>query len=487
MTGTDGAGGTAGRETGGRADGEAGREDRGYRVERDSMGEVRVPAGAKWRAQTQRAVANFPISGQPLERAHIAALARIKAAAAVVNARLGVLDEEVAAAIAGAAGEVADGRWDDQFPVDVFQTGSGTSSNMNMNEVLATLAEERLGRPVHPNDQVNASQSSNDVFPSSIHIAATGAVTGELIPALEHLAAALERKSAEFATVVKSGRTHLMDATPVTLGQEFGGYAAQVRYGAERLRSALPRLAELPLGGTAVGTGINTPPGFSAAVITEVAAATGLPLTEARDHFEAQGARDGLVETSGQLRTIAVSLTKIANDLRWMASGPRTGLAEIVLPDLQPGSSIMPGKVNPVVPEAVLMVAAQVTGNDTTVAVAGAAGNFELNVMLPVMARNLLESVRLLTAAARLLADRTVDGITANTERAREYAESSPSVVTPLNRYLGYEEAARIAKKSLAERKTIRQVVLESGHVERGALTLEQLDEALDVLRMTRP
>ncbi|MFE5735178.1 class II fumarate hydratase [Streptomyces sp. NPDC056528] len=460
-----------------------------FRIEHDSMGEVRVPAHAKWRAQTQRAVENFPVSGQRLERAHIEALARIKAAAAQVNARLGVIDADRAEAIAAAAEEVAEGRWDEHFPVDVFQTGSGTSSNMNANEVIATLATERLpeGREVHPNDHVNASQSSNDVFPSSIHIAATGAVAHDLIPALEHLAVALERKSAEFAKVVKSGRTHLMDATPVTLGQEFGGYAAQVRYGVERLRGALLRLAELPLGGTAVGTGINTPAGFSAAVIAEVARTTGLPLTEARDHFEAQGARDGLVETSGQLRTIAVSLTKISNDLRWMASGPRTGLAEINLPDLQPGSSIMPGKVNPVIPEAVLMVAAQVTGNDTTVAVAGAAGNFELNVMLPVMAKNLLESVRLLANASRLLADRTVDGITANVERAREYAESSPSVVTPLNKYIGYEEAAKVAKRSLAERKTIREVVLESGYVERGDLTVEQLDEALDVLRMTHP
>ncbi|OEJ40741.1 aspartate ammonia-lyase [Streptomyces agglomeratus] len=458
-----------------------------YRIERDSMGEVRVPAHAKWRAQTQRAVENFPVSGQRLERAHIEALARIKAAAALVNAELGVLDKDIARAVREAAEEVARGRWDDHFPVDVFQTGSGTSSNMNMNEVVATLATERLGGPVHPNDHVNASQSSNDVFPSSIHIAATAAVTGDLIPALDHLAAALERKAAEFADVVKSGRTHLMDATPVTLGQEFGGYAAAVRYGVERLRASLPRLAELPLGGTAVGTGINTPPGFSAAVIAEVARSTGLPLTEARDHFEAQGARDGLVETSGQLRTIAVSLTKISNDLRWMASGPRTGLAEIRLPDLQPGSSIMPGKVNPVIPEAVLMVAAQVTGNDATVAAAGAAGNFELNVMLPVMAKNLLESVRLLANASRLLADRTIDGITADVERAREYAESSPSVVTPLNKYIGYEEAAKVVKKSLAERRTIREVVLESGYVERGDLTEQQLDEALDVLRMTHP
>ncbi|MEU9717548.1 class II fumarate hydratase [Streptomyces sp. NPDC047976] len=458
-----------------------------FRTEHDSMGEVRVPAHAKWRAQTQRAVENFPLSGQRIERAHIEALARIKAAAALVNAELGVVDEDVAQAIRSAAAEVAEGRWDEHFPVDVFQTGSGTSSNMNTNEVIATLATERLGREVHPNDHVNASQSSNDVFPSSIHIAATAAVSRELIPALEHLAAALERKAAEFAEVVKAGRTHLMDATPVTLGQEFGGYAAQVRYGVDRLRAALPRLAELPLGGTAVGTGINTPAGFSAAVIAEVADATGLPLTEARDHFEAQGARDALVETSGVLRTIAVSLTKICNDLRWMSSGPRTGLAEINLPDLQPGSSIMPGKVNPVVPEALLMIAAQVMGNDATVAVAGAAGNFELNVMLPVMARNLLESIRLLGNGSRLLADRTVDGITANSERAREYAESSPSVVTPLNRYIGYEEAAKVAKRALAERKTIREVVLESGYVDRGALTLAQLDEALDVLRMTRP
>uniref|UniRef100_A0AAU1LX62 Fumarate hydratase class II n=1 Tax=Streptomyces sp. NBC_00148 TaxID=2903626 RepID=A0AAU1LX62_9ACTN len=462
-------------------------EDTQYRVEHDSMGEVRVPAHAKWRAQTQRAVENFPISGQRLERAHIEALARIKAAAAKVNAELKVLDPDIADAIQEAAAEVVAGRWDEHFPVDVFQTGSGTSSNMNTNEVVATLATERLGRQVHPNDHVNASQSSNDVFPSSIHIAATAAVTADLIPALEHLAASLERKSAEFSEVVKSGRTHLMDATPVTLGQEFGGYAAQIRHGVERLHASLPRLAELPLGGTAVGTGINTPPGFSAAVIAEVARTTGLPLTEARNHFEAQGARDGLVETSGQLRTIAVSLTKISNDLRWMASGPRTGLAEISLPDLQPGSSIMPGKVNPVVPEAVLMVAAQVTGNDATVAVAGAAGNFELNVMLPVIAKNLLESVRLLTNASRLLADRTVDGITAHAERARQYAESSPSVVTPLNKYIGYEEAAKVAKKSLADGTTIRETVLAGGYVERGDLTLEQLDEALDVLRMTRP
>jgi fumarate hydratase class II len=458
-----------------------------YRVERDTMGEVKVPAAAKYRAQTQRAVENFPISGARLESAQIAALARIKAAAAAVNAELGVVADDIAGAIAAAADEVADGRWDDEFPIDVFQTGSGTSSNMNMNEVLATLASERLGRPVHPNDHVNASQSSNDVFPSSIHLAATDALVRDLVPALQHLEASLRRKSTEFASVVKSGRTHLMDATPVTLGQEFGSYAAAMSYGVERLEAVLPRLAELPLGGTAVGTGINTPPGFAGRVISLLAASTGLPLTEARDHFEAQGARDGLVEASGQLRTIAVSLYKIVNDLRWMGSGPRAGLAEIRLPDLQPGSSIMPGKVNPVVPEAAAMVCAQVVGNDAAVAWGGGAGSFELNVMLPMLARNVLESIRLLANASRLLADRCVDGIEADVERCREYAEGSPSIVTPLNRYIGYENAAVVAKKALADRKTIREVVIEQGHVERGELTEAQLDEALDVLRMTHP
>jgi len=458
-----------------------------FRIEHDSMGEVRVPRDAKWRAQTQRAVENFPISGARLERAHIEALARIKAAAAQVNAELGVLDRDLAEAIAAAAEEVARGDWDDHFPIDVFQTGSGTSSNMNANEVIATLASERLSRDVHPNDHVNASQSSNDVFPSSIHVAATAAVVRDLVPALRHLEEALSRKENEFADVVKSGRTHLMDATPVTLGQEFGGYAAQVRLGVERVEASLPRVAELPLGGTAVGTGINTPKGFSAAVIARVASDTGLPLTEARNHFEAQGARDALVELSGQLRTIAVSLVKVANDLRWMSSGPRTGLAEIHLPDLQPGSSIMPGKVNPVIPEAVCMVCAQVIGNDAAIAFGGASGSFELNVMLPMLARNVLESTRLLANVSRLFADRCIDGITADVARCREYAESSPSVVTPLNRYIGYEAAAKVAKQALAQRKTIRQVVLEQGYVERGDLTEAQLDEALDVLRMTHP
>jgi fumarate hydratase, class II len=458
-----------------------------YRVEHDSMGEVRVPAAAKWRAQTQRAVENFPISGQPIERELIRGLALIKGFGARVRAERGLLDKDKAAAISAAAAAVAAGEWDAEFPIDVFQTGSGTSSNMNANEVIATLAAERLGSSVHPNDDVNDPLSSNDQFPSAIHVAATNAVVNDLIPALRVLHGSLTAKAGEFATVVKSGRTHLMDATPVTLGQEFTGYAAQVAYGIERLTSALPRLAELPLGGTAVGTGINAPAGFAAEVIALIAEETGLPLTEARDHFEAQGARDALVETSGQLRTIAVGLIKITNDLRWMGSGPRTGLGEIALPDLQPGSSIMPGKVNPVIPEAVQMVSAQVIGNDATVAYAGAAGNFELNVMLPVLARNVLESIRLLANAARLLAARCVDGITANVDRARELAESSPSVVTPLNRYIGYDEAAKVAKQSLAERKTIRQVVIERGYVEAGKITEDELDRVLDVLSMTRP
>ncbi|MFD4994206.1 class II fumarate hydratase [Cellulosimicrobium cellulans] len=458
-----------------------------YRIEHDTMGEVRVPAQALYRAQTQRAVENFPISGTPLERGHIEALARVKKAAARANAELGVLDEDVAAAIVAAADEVASGAHDAHFPVDVYQTGSGTSSNMNTNEVLATLATRSLGRDVHPNDHVNASQSSNDVFPTSVHVAATAGVVRDLVPALGHLAEALEAKSAEFATVVKSGRTHLMDATPVTLGQEFGGYAAAIRYGVERLEAALPRAAEVPLGGTAVGTGINTPAGFPQRVIALLVEDTGLPLTEARDHFEAQSSRDGLVELSGALRTIAVSLTKICNDLRWMGSGPNTGLGEIFIPDLQPGSSIMPGKVNPVVPEAVLMVAARVIGNDATVAWAGASGSFELNVQIPVIAQGVLESIRLLANASRVLADKTVAGITANVDRALALAESSPSIVTPLNRVIGYEAAAKVAKHSVKEGLTVRQAVLDLGFVERGEVTEAQLDEALDVLSMTRP
>ncbi|WP_114424208.1 class II fumarate hydratase [Nocardioides houyundeii] len=454
-----------------------------FRIEHDSMGEVQVPADALWRAQTQRAVENFPISGTPIEPALVHALALVKKAAARVNVELGVLPEARGAAIERAAAAVAAGKHDEHFPIDVFQTGSGTSTNMNVNEVLAGLA----GDDVHPNDHVNASQSSNDTFPTAIHVAATLAVTRELVPAVRVLQASLGAKAEEFAGLVKSGRTHLMDATPVMLGQEFGGYAATAGYAVERLEAVLPRVRELPLGGTAVGTGINTPPGFAARVIEVLGGETDEQFTEARNHFEAQGSRDSLVELSGVLRTYAVGLTKICNDLRWMSSGPTTGLAEIHLPDLQPGSSIMPGKVNPVLPEATLMVCAQVVGNDACVAWAGASGSFELNVMMPVIARNLLESIRILGTASRLLAERCVDGITADAERMRRYAESSPSVVTPLNKYLGYEAAAKIAKKALADGATIRETVIAQGYVERGDLTEAQLDEALDLESMTHP
>jgi len=457
-----------------------------FRTEHDSMGEVQVPADALWRAQTQRAVENFPISGTTLEPALISALGEVKRAAALANLGLGVLAAERAEAIAAAAGEVAAGQHDAQFPIDVFQTGSGTSSNMNANEVIASLAG-RAGVEVHPNDHVNASQSSNDTFPTAIHVAAALSVSGVLLPALDVLAASLEAKATEFAGLVKSGRTHLMDATPVMLGQEFSGYAATVRYAAERLTSVLPRVRELPLGGTAVGTGINTPPGFAAAVIDLLAEHTDEPFTEARNHFEAQGTRDSLVELSGVLRTIAVGLTKICNDLRWMSSGPTTGLSEIHLPDLQPGSSIMPGKVNPVLPEATLMVCFQVVGNDAAVAAAGASGSFELNVAMPVMARNVLESSRILAAAVRTLATRCVDGITADADRMRRYAESSPSVVTPLNKHIGYEAAAKVAKRALAEDATIRETVLAMGFVDRGELTEAELDSALDLESMTHP
>ncbi len=463
--------------------------DTDFRIEHDSMGEVRVPRDALWKAQTQRAVENFPISGTPIEPALVHALGEVKAAAATANAELGVLERDLADAVVAAAREVAGGRHDDQFPIDVFQTGSGTSSNMNANEVIASLCAAALpdGQSVHPNDHVNASQSSNDTFPTAVHVAATLAVVRDLLPAIDTLAGSLETKATEFADLVKSGRTHLMDATPVTLGQEFGGYAATVRYAGERLGAVLPRVRELPLGGTAVGTGINTPPGFAAAAIAALNGATGQEFTEARNHFEAQGTRDSLVELSGVLRTIAVGLTKICNDLRWMGSGPTTGLAEIHLPDLQPGSSIMPGKVNPVLPEATLMVCMQVVGNDTAVTMAGASGAFELNVAMPVIARNVLESVRLLSSSMRTVATRCVDGITADADRMRRYAESSPSVVTPLNKYVGYEAAAKIAKQSLADGATIRETVLAMGYVDRGELTLEQLDAALDVDSMTRP
>ena len=455
------------------------------------MGEVRVPASALWGAQTQRAVENFPISGRPIDRRLIRALALIKAEAAVVNAKrrdVPAVDEKIGDAIRKAAEVVATGAHDSQFPVDVFQTGSGTSSNMNANEVIARLADLSLGatgkggkQRVSPNDHVNASQSSNDVFPTAIHLAATEAVVADLIPALEHLAEALRAKADEFTDVVKAGRTHLMDAVPITLGQEFGGYATQVSQSVRRLRSTLPRLGELPIGGTAVGTGLNAPTGFGAEVVKRLAKRTGLPLTEATDHIAAQSSRDGLVEASGQVRTAAVALIKIANDLRWMASGPNTGLGEIHLPDLQPGSSIMPGQVNPVLCEAVTQVGAQVMGNDVAIAFSGSQGNFELNVFMPVMARNLLESIELLANVSRLFADRCVAGITADVERCRTNAESSPAIATSLNPYLGYERTAALIKESQRTGTPIRDLVAASGEV-----SATDLDRALDAAALTR-
>ena len=440
-----------------------------------------MPASARWGPQTQRAVENFPVSGLTVEPALIHALGAIKAVAAAVNGDLGVIDADVAEAIAGAASEVALGHWDDQFPVDTYQTGSGTSTNMNANEVIANLAGERLGRPVHPNDEVNASQSSNDVFPTAIHVSAVSTVRADLLPALVHLTEVLERQAAANATVVKAGRTHLMDATPVTLGQELAGYAEQVRQAADRIATATTRAAEVPLGGTATGTGLNAPAGFAALVLARLGEQLDLELVEARDHFAAQGARDNLVSLSGELRALAAGLLKIANDVRWMASGPRTGLAEIRLPDLQPGSSIMPGKVNPVIPEAVSQVVAQVYGNDAAVAFAGSQGNFELNVYLPVMARNLLESIRLLAAVTRLFADRCLAGLDADEERCRAYAEATPQAAAALNPLLGYDTVAELVKASTTSGRSIRDLVLEQG-----LLTAPQLDEALDLLKLTQ-
>ncbi|WP_235347693.1 class II fumarate hydratase [Acidithrix ferrooxidans] len=453
-----------------------------FRLEHDSMGDIAVPLQAKWQAQTQRAVENFPISGLRISKPLIRALALIKSAGAMANSQIGTLDPKIANAISSAAERVANGDFDDEFPIDVFQTGSGTSSNMNMNEVLATLASEILvDVTVKPNDHTNASQSSNDVFPSAIHLATASELKFNLIPALLELSASLGSKAIEFESVVKSGRTHLMDATPVTLGQEFSGYRAAIDYGIERIESVLPRVCEMPLGGTAVGTGINAPKEFAPKAIALLREWMDLPLTEARNHFEAQGSRDALVEASGVLRTIAISLYKIANDLRWMASGPRCGLGEIHLPDLQPGSSIMPGKVNPVVPEAVCQVVAQVIGNDAAVAFGGSAGILELNVMLPVIARNIIESIELISSVSIALAHKCVDGIEADVERCRNYALSSPSIGTSLNPYIGYEAAAKIIKRSLAENKDLRTLVLEEG-----LLTPEEADKALDVFAMTK-
>jgi fumarate hydratase, class II len=430
-----------------------------------------------WGAETTKAIENFPVSGKPIPVAVARWLGRIKAAAAEVNAELGLLEAEKAERIAAAARRVAEGELDDQFPIDVFQTGSGTSSNMNANEVIAALA----GDGVHPNDDVNMGQSSNDVFPSAVHLAALGEISSELLPALDGLASAFERKAAEFDDVVKSGRTHLMDAVPVTLGQEFGGYAAQVREGARRIEDALARLGQIPLGGTAVGTGLNTHAEFAARVRERLSDETGLAISGPADPFEAQAARDGLVEASGALRTLAVSLTKIANDIRWLGSGPRAGLAEIRLPELQKGSSIMPGKVNPVIPEVVTQVAAQVIGNDHAIAIGGMQGHFELNVFVPMMARNLLESISLLTAAARLFAEKCVDGIEANREQAEHYAELTLSAATALNPYIGYDRATEIVKEAAASGRPLREVARDAGVDE------AVLDEALDYRAMAKP
>ncbi|HEY8645817.1 MAG TPA: class II fumarate hydratase [Gaiellaceae bacterium] len=430
-----------------------------------------------WGGETQKAIANFPVSGEPIPTPVARWLGRIKAAAARVNGELGLLDDEKAQRIAAAADRVANGELDAQFPIDVFQTGSGTSSNMNANEVIANVA----GDGIHANDHVNMGQSSNDVFPSAVHLAALDELTRDLLPALDGLAVTLERKAEEFADVIKSGRTHWMDAVPVTLGQEFGGYAAQVREGKARIESTLGRLGKIPLGGTAVGTGLNTHPEFAARVRAKLSADTGLEISPPADPFESQAARDGLVEVSGALKTLAVSLTKIANDLRFMGSGPRAGLAEIFLPELQKGSSIMPGKVNPVIPEVVTQVAAQVIGNDSAIAIGGMQGHFELNVFVPLIARNLLQSIKLLASASRLLDEKCVAGIEANREQCESYAELTLSAATALNPYIGYDKASEIVKKAAASGQSLREAAREEG------VSDDVLDEALDYRKMAHP
>ncbi|MCA9233991.1 MAG: class II fumarate hydratase [Planctomycetales bacterium] len=461
-----------------------------FRTERDTMGEMQVPADALYGASTARAVDNFPIAHEPVPASVIHAFGHLKAACAIANQELGKLDAKRTEAIVAASRDVAAGKYDEHFPVDIYQTGSGTSTNMNANEVIANLANQRLGLglgakgaegAVHPNDHVNMGQSSNDVIPTAMHLAALEAVERDLLVALQHLHGVLEAKAYEFDKIIKIGRTHLQDATPIRLGQEFSGYASQIAHGMSRLEKLRDHLGELAIGGTAVGTGLNAPPDFGAEVVRRLAKRTGLPLTEATDHIAAQASRDGLVEASGQLRTTAVALTKVANDLRWMASGPRTGLAEIRLPDLQPGSSIMPGKVNPVLCEAVTQVAAQVMGNDAAVAFSGSQGNFELNVYLPVMARNVLESIDLLANVSRVFADRCVAGIEADVERCRTNAESSPAIATSLNPYLGYERTAQLIKESQRTGTSIRELVAATGE-----LSEEELDRALDALALTR-
>ncbi|HKH47767.1 MAG TPA: class II fumarate hydratase [Thermoanaerobaculia bacterium] len=451
------------------------------RIEKDSLGEIEVPAGAYYGAQTERARRNFPVSGIRLPKRFIAAVAMIKGEAAAVNERLGIVPGEAARAIRQAADEIAAGRHDEQFPLDIFQTGSATSTNMNVNEVLSNRAIEILGgqigskKPVHPNDHVNAGQSSNDVIPTAIHVSSYLAIQEELEPALRRLVEALQRKAEELDVVVKIGRTHLQDAVPVRLGQEFSGYAQQARYALDRLAAVKPRLAELPLGGTAVGTGLNAPPDFAPQVISRLAERTGCPFAPAPNRFEAMAGKDAAVETSGALKTIAASLTKIANDIRWLASGPRCGIGEISIPSLQPGSSIMPGKVNPVIPESVLMVCAQVVGNDTTITLAGMSGVFELNVMMPLIAYNLLQSIEILANASRLLAETCVEGIEANRERCAELVERSLAMVTSLVPKIGYDAAAEIAKESVKTGKTVRELCRE-----KKVLPEDELREALD-------
>lgn len=454
-----------------------------HRIERDSLGEVRVPADALYGAQTQRAVDNFPISGRRFGRRFIQALGRLKQAAAETNAELGLLPAHMGRAIAEAAAEVADGRWDDHFPLDVYQTGSGTSTNMNANEVIAALASRRLdGERVHPNDHVNCGQSSNDVIPTAIHVSCRAALAEELIPALTRLRDALAEKARAFDGIVKSGRTHLMDATPVRLGQEFGGYARQVSKGIERLERAGEEMAELALGGTATGTGINTHPEFARRAIARVSERYGIEFREAEDHFEAQGAKDDCVSLAGALNTVAGSLMKIANDIRWLASGPTSGIAEIQLPAVQPGSSIMPGKVNPVMAEALMMACARVAGNAVVVTVAGQQGNFELNVMMPVVADALLESIQVLAGVSSAFAVRCVEGVEARPQRARELLERNPAVATALNAYVGYDKAAEVAKKAARESRSVRDVVEEMRLV-----APDEIDRALDVRDMTEP
>ena len=452
-----------------------------YRIEKDSMGEVRVPADAYYKAQTQRAVENFPISGIPFGRSFIKALGYVKQAAAMVNKDLGLLDAAIADAIVASSQDVIDGKLDAHFPIDIFQTGSGTSTNMNANEVIASRATEITGLKVHPNDHVNFGQSSNDAIPTAIRIAAAVEARDTLIPALSHLHAAIVAKGTEYTNVVKTGRTHLMDAMPVTFGQVFGGYARQIELGIARVESTLPRIQELPQGGTAVGTGINTHPEFGARFAAKVAELTGVPFTEAKDHFEAQATVDAPVEMSGQLKTLAVSLLKIVNDLRWMNSGPNSGIGEIQLHALQPGSSIMPGKVNPVAEESMAMVCAQVIGNDATITIGGASGNFELNVMLPVVAHNLLESIRILASASRNLADISVSLIHVNEASIRAKIDKNPILVTALNPLIGYDLAAKIAKKAFAEDRALIDVALEMTELSR-----EELAHALDPVAMTK-